>query len=314
MLQQTRVDQVQPYYERFLGAFPTVEALAASELDSVLLQWEGLGYYARARNLHRAAKIIVSDYAGELPADYQVLRTLPGIGSYTAGAIASIAFGLPHPAVDGNVRRVLSRYFALKAAKPTVLQRLASELLDPKRSGDFNQAMMELGATVCAPTRPKCGICPIGNDCLANQKGCPEDYPLRKKKVSIPHYDVATAVIIDDEGCLLIQRRADEALLGGLWELPGGKRKSDETLGEACRRELKEELGITVAVGPVIKSVKHAYTHFKITLYAFQCSIETGTPHSTAGLPIRWVSLKDLHQYAFPRANRRILDALTKLE
>jgi len=314
MLQQTRVDQARPYYERFVEAFPTVESLAAANLDTVLRKWEGLGYYARARNLHKTAKALVTDYGGAVPADYEALRKLPGIGPYTAGAIASIAFGLPHPAIDGNARRVLSRYFTLESAKPSVLQSLAAQLLDPDRCGDFNQAVMELGATVCTPVRPKCDICPLESLCAARAEGEPERYPAKKSKRPVPHFDIATGVVLNDAGRLLIQRRAEEALLGGLWELPGGKRKSEETLEEACHRELKEELGITVSVDGLLKSVKHAYTHFRITLYAFRCTITDGTPQSTAGLPVRWVALNELHQYAFPRANRHILDALANLE
>lgn len=310
MLQQTRVDQALPYYTRFLEAFPTVEALAAADLNSVLLHWEGLGYYARARNLHRAAKIVVSKHAGRLPPDYHALRALPGIGAYTAGAIASIAFGLPCPAVDGNARRVLSRYFALPTAGAAALRRMASQLLEPARSGDFNQALMELGATVCIPHAPRCPSCPVRDGCLAREQGNPAHYPAKRPRAPIPHHDIAAAVVIDKAGRLLIQRRADEALLGGLWELPGGKRKENETLPEACRRELKEELGITVAVGALFMSVKHAYSHFRITLHAFRCTITDGTPVSAMQLPLRWVPLGSLGKYAFPRANRRILDAL----
>ncbi len=314
MLQQTRVDQALPYYTRFLDAFPTAEALAAADLDSVLRIWEGLGYYARARNLHRAAKLLVDHHGGTLPADYHELRKLPGIGPYTAGAIASIAFGMPYPAVDGNVRRVLSRYFALSSAAPPVLERLASQMLDSDRSGDFNQALMELGATVCTSTGPQCPACPLACGCAALASGQPERYPTRKAKGPTPHFDIAAGVVQDDAGRLLIQRRADNALLGGLWELPGGKRTGGESMQQACQRELHEELGISVAVGDLLKSVKHAYTHFRITLYAFRCTITTGTPVSTVGLPVRWVPLSELGRYAFPRANRHILDALVRAE
>ena len=312
MLQQTRTDQVRPYYTRFLKAFPSMETLAAADLDAVLRLWEGLGYYARARHLHQAAKLVVRMHEGVLPADYDALRELPGIGTYTAGAIASIAFGLPHPAVDGNVRRVLSRCFALRIIAPAALQRMAGQLLEPTRSGDFNQALMELGATVCTPRTPQCSRCPLADGCAALAAGNPMDYPAKKTRTPVPHYDIAAGIVLDDARRLLIQRRADEALLGGLWELPGGKRTGRETLQEACRRELHEELGIIVDVGELVQSVQHAYSHFRITLYAFRCTIVAGTPTSSTHLPVRWISLSDLGNYAFPRANRRILDALVQ--
>ena len=312
MLQQTRVDQAQPYYDRFVAAFPTVRALAEADLDVVLRQWEGLGYYARARNLHRAAQIVSGQYEGRLPSTYEALRALPGIGPYTARAILSIAFGLPHAALDANVRRVLSRLCALARGTETELQRLASSLLDRERPGDFNQALMELGALVCAPKAPQCARCPLSLVCGAFAEGVPEAYPERRKRPNVPHHDVATGVLFDRQGRLLIQRRSEESMLGGLWELPGGKREGDESIEDACRRELREELGIDVEVGELVDKVNHAYTHFKITMYAFRCCIREGAPKSAGGLPLRWVLLSDLDGYAFPRANRRILDALVR--
>ncbi len=312
MLQQTRTDQAAPYYTRFLEAFPTVFALAAADLDAILRCWEGLGYYARARHLHQAAQAIVRDHGGRLPASYEALRALPGVGPYTAGAIASIAFGLPHPAIDGNARRVLTRYFALHEATDRHLRRLASRHLPHARPGDFNQALMELGAVICTPAAPACGKCPVHEGCKAHAEGNPERYPTRKARKKVPHYDVAAGAVFDSAGRLLIQRRPREALLGGLWELPGGKRRQGESLRETCQREVQEELGIVVSVNELIDRVRHAYSHFRITLYAFRCHVVAGTPVSAQQLPVRWVALSDLADYAFPRANRRILDALVQ--
>ena len=308
MLQQTRVDQVLPYYERFTEAFPTIEALASADLDDVMRQWEGLGYYARARNLHRAARRIVR--TGAIPRSLEELLALPGIGPYTARAVASIVFGAPHAAVDGNVRRVLSRLFAIVAPAPRPLQLLADRLLARERPGDYNQAVMELGAVVCLPKSPRCDICPVSACCQANVNGAPERFPASRKKPPVPHYDVAAGILTDPLGRIFIQRRKENALLGGLWELPGGKRNPGETVQSACRRELREELGIEVAVGSLVCKVKHAYSHFKITLWAHHCRILNGTPVSTAGLKTAWVQACDLERYAFPRANRRVLDAL----
>ena len=315
MLQQTRVDQARPYYERFVAAFPTAEALAAADLDDVLRLWEGLGYYSRARNLHKAARMIVETFDGRFPDTYDAIRTLPGVGAYTAAAVLSIAFDRPHAVLDGNVIRVLTRAFAIedevnKNRTKKQLQRLADALLDPSKPGDFNEAMMELGATVCTPKSPRCPSCPLQSVCAAFAARTPEAFPVKKKKAPVPHYDIAAGLLFNDDGELLIQRRPEDKMLGGLWEFPGGKREPGEPLEETCRRELREELGIEIEIEELFGTVSHAYTHFKITLYAFRCRITSGTPQSREGLPLRWVSVPDLSNYAFPRANRRLIDAL----
>ncbi|MFQ5570821.1 MAG: A/G-specific adenine glycosylase [Rhodothermales bacterium] len=315
MLQQTRVDQAWPYYERFVAAFPTIGALASASLDDVLRLWEGLGYYSRARHLHRAARMVIDTYEGRFPDTYDSIRTLPGIGPYTAAAVLSIAFGLPHAVLDGNVIRVLSRVFTVEddigaARTRTRLQHLAGTLLDPERPGDFNQALMELGATVCTPTSPTCPTCPLHGVCGAFTVGSPEAYPVKKKKAPVPHYDIAAGLIFNDEGHLLIQRRPEDKMLGGLWEFPGGKREPGESLEDTCRRELREELGIEVDILDPLSPITHAYSHFKITLYAFRCRIRSGVPRPRNTVPFRWVAVSDLGTYAFPRANRRLIDAL----
>ena len=314
MLQQTRVNQAQPYYERFVAAFPTVEALADADLDDVLRQWEGLGYYSRARNLHKAARRVVDVFGGRFPDTYEAVCTLPGVGAYTAAAVLSIAFERPHAVLDGNVIRVLTRVFAIDAEVGSTrtrcrLQTLADALLDPTRPGDFNQAMMELGATVCTPTAPPCPRCPVRTVCRAFADGAPEAYPVKKKKAPVPHYDIAVGLVFDGD-CLLIQRRPEDKMLGGLWEFPGGKREPGEPIEEACRRELREELGIEVEIESLFGKVSHAFTHFKITLYAFRCRIRIGTPQPQDGVPMRWVPIAELADYAFPRANRRLIETL----
>lgn len=315
MLQQTRVDQAAPYFERFMARFPTVADLAQASLNDVLHAWEGLGYYTRARNLHRAAQRVVEAHGGRLPATYDGLRALPGIGPYTAAAVASIAFGLPHAVLDGNVVRVLARVLAVEdpaaaAATRRRLQETADALLPPERPADFNQALMELGATVCTPAAPRCPSCPLAGVCEARRQGRPEAFPVVPRKAPIPHHDVAIGLVFDAEGRLLIQQRPPEGLLGGLWEFPGGKREPGESLEAACLRELREELGISVEVVAPFLQLDHAYTHFKITLHAFLCRIRAGRPHSDRSLPLAWVAPDDLHRYAFPRANRRVIEAL----
>ncbi len=308
MLQQTQVDYVQRYYQNFLEAFPTLDALASADLDDVLRLWEGMGYYARARNLHVSAKKVVESV--EYPGTAQELHALPGLGPYSSRAIASIVFGEAVAAVDGNVRRVVSRLFAHRGNSAKEIQDYADSLLCDHRPGDYNQAMMELGAQVCKPKRPQCRICPVKIYCKAFLIGTPEAFPAPKKKRAIPHYDVAVGVLRNDVNQIFIQQRATHGLLGGLWELPGGKAILGESGPETCKRELFEELGVKVVIGHLIGQVNHAYSHFKITLRAYECTILDGMPISGDGLKTAWVNPSELNNYAFPRANRRILELL----
>lgn len=317
MLQQTRVDQATPYYHRFVERFPTVHDLAEANVDDVLLCWEGLGYYSRARNLHRAAKAVVDNHNGEVPDTLDEIRSLPGIGPYTAAAVLSIAFDRPLAALDGNVIRVLSRFFAFecdvqKAGSRRALQEVADRLVNPTGPGDHNQAVMELGARICTPHSPLCTACPIAEACQARLRGTPEAFPVSSSRGPIPHFDVVVALIFDGSGRLLIQRRPEEAMLGGLWEFPGGKRRHDETLEAACVRELNEELGIDVDVESFFYRLAHAYSHFRITLHAYRCEIVSGEPTSASNEPLKWVCLDALDAYAFPRANRRLIEELMR--
>jgi A/G-specific adenine glycosylase len=315
MLQQTRVDQVLPYYLRFVQIFPTIEALAAAPLDAVLRCWEGLGYYARARNLHRTAQALVAHHQGKLPETYEALRRLPGIGPYTAAAVASIAFGEPWAVLDGNVIRVLTRVLAVEHDARAVstrrqLQEVADALVATEDPGTFNQALMELGATVCLPKRPACSTCPLHSCCQAFALGKPTAFPVQPSRPPLPHYEVAIGLLQNAQGQLLIQRRKEDGLLGGLWEFPGGKRLPGEQLEETCRRELYEELGVQAEVQRRLTTIRHAYTHFRVTLYAFLCRLLEGEPISREGLPLRWVAVEELDQYAFPRANRKLITLL----
>ncbi len=314
MLQQTQVTTVVPYYRRFLERFPTVASLAAAPLGEVLKAWEGLGYYARARHLHQAAQEIVQKHGGRLPASYAELRTLPGFGDYTAGAVAAIAFGQPVPAVDGNVKRVLARLFALRedVSRGPAARRLkdvAAALVDSAAPGDWTQALMELGATVCLPQLPACPLCPVNELCQARQLGLERELPVRPARKTLPHFNV-TAAVIRREGRVLIAQRPPEGRLGGLWEFPGGKQEPGETLEECLRREIQEELGLEIEVGRLITSVKHSYTHFKITLYAFFCRLVEGEPQALAVTDWRWVTLAELDSFAFPRTDLKVIAVL----
>lgn len=320
MLQQTQVGTVAPYYERFLERFPTVTALAEASLDAVLKAWEGLGYYARARNLHRATQLIVEHYGGRLPDTYKELLKLPGVGPYTASAIASIAFGRDEPVLDGNVTRVLCRLFLIednpkKATVKKDLLHLARLLIAPGEAGRFNQAMMDLGAMICTPREPDCAHCPIVTHCRAHQEGREADLPVRKERTPLPHRDIAMGLVWDRPrhiagARLLIAKRHEADLLGGLWEFPGGHRESGETLEAALKRELKEELGIDVTVQAPFITVRHAFTHFRVTLHTFHCLHKSGEPHAIDCAEWRWISLCELDQFAFPTGDRKIIEAL----
>ncbi len=317
MLQQTTAATVGPYFERFLSRFPTIAALADAPLDDVLKAWEGLGYYARARNLHRAAQIVVRDYGGALPDDPKALAKLPGIGRYTLGAILSIAFGRRAPILDGNVRRVLARVFAVQedARAPQTERRLwalAEALVEAAEApGAFNEGLMDHGALICVPGRPRCLACPVADLCQAYALGIQEQLPVLPPRKQTPHYDVSAGVIWRGDTFLVAQRPLHK-MLGGLWEFPGGKCDPGETLQECLRRELREELDIDVAVGGYVTTVRHAYTHFRITLHAFHCEIATGEPRAVDVADIAWTTLADVDRFAMAVTDQAIVAALRK--
>lgn len=318
MLQQTRVETVIPYFGRWMARFPNIQSLAAAPLQEVLALWEGLGYYSRARNLHMAARLVVDQHDGKIPAEPKALRQLPGIGRYTAAAIASIAFGLDEPALDGNIRRVLARVFDVDVpARSTEGERrlweLAEENLPPDQAGNFNQALMDLGATICTPRQPECPDCPLKEMCEAYKLGIQEQRPVRKPRNEIPHFTVTAAVIRDDDQVLIAQRPTD-GLLGGLWEFPGGKVEPGEALPDGLRREILEELGVGIKVGPPLGVYQHAYTHFRVTLHAYLCSLNDG--QASLGLvpiehsALRWTVPEDLASYPMGKLDRQIANAL----
>lgn len=315
MLQQTRVDTAIPYYERFLSSFPTVTDLADADQQEVLKCWEGLGYYSRARNLHQAAKTVRDQYDGELPGTYDELLTLKGIGPYTAAAISSIAFQEPKAVVDGNVLRVFARFFGIgedirSGKTKRTVQALADDALSKNRPGDFNQAVMELGATICTPDQPSCIKCPVSASCTAYHNGTVHKLPFKSKAKKVPHHTIGVGIPVDEEGKLLIAQRPEEAMLGGLWEFPGGKKEKRESLRDTVARELHEELDVVVDVLDKVLTVKHAYSHFKITLHAYLCSIQSGKPRPKSSQQLRWVTVDELDTYPFPKANKELVKAL----
>lgn len=320
MLQQTRVDQAIPYYQRFVDRFPDVSSLAEADLDNVLKLWEGLGYYSRARNMHQAAKQIVKNHGGRFPETHQDVIALQGVGPYTAAAVMSIAFDKAYAVVDGNVTRVLCRIFGIEgdvrtaAAKKQVAVN-ADLFLDPSRPGDFNQAVMELGAVVCTPVKPDCSNCPLQTSCLACQHNLTAELPYKSPAKKRPHHQIAVGVVRNEMGQLLIARRPDNAMLGGLWEFPGGKQEPGESLTDTVCRELQEELGVDVTVDTEpFEVIRHAYSHFTITLHAFFAKIPgTSPPPETKNKePFCWVEPEELADFAFPKANRKITDSIVK--
>ncbi|MDJ1181070.1 A/G-specific adenine glycosylase [Roseofilum sp. BLCC_M91] len=313
MLQQTQVKTVLSYYDRWLQAFPTLETLAQADLQQVLKLWEGLGYYSRARNLHRAAQQVMAEHQGIFPQQLEQVLSLPGIGRTTAGGILSAAFNQPISILDGNVKRIFARLTTLpkppgKAQKQ--LWQLSDAMVDRENPRDFNQALMDLGATICTPRAPKCDRCPWMSHCLAYQTRTPTYWPMRETPPVRPHKTIGVAVIWNHQGQLLIDRRLDKGLLGGLWEFPGGKLEPGETLPECIKREIQEELAIDIEVGDHLITIDHAYTHFRVTLNVYNCRYCSGTPQAIECQEIRWVTLEELDQFPFPKANLKIIQAL----
>ncbi len=309
MSQQTRVQTVVPYFRRWMSRFPTVKSLAEASEQEVLGLWEGLGYYARARNLRKTAIILVSEYHAKLPRDPASLCKLPGIGRYTAGAIASIAFGMDVPTLDGNIRRVLARVFDVSSpadSKPgqNVLWALAEKHLPPGRAGDYNQALMELGAVICLPKAPRCRDCPVAKLCRANALGIQDRRPILKKTGHIPHY-VEVVAVIEKAGTVLLAKRPPNGLLGGMWEFPNARVGGDPAMGfEAA---LKSAYGLRVRRKAVLTVIRHAYSHFTVTAHAFSGVLISLSSKSD----LRWVNRAELDSHPMGRIHRLIARELS---
>ncbi len=318
MLQQTQVDTVIPFFERWMAQFPDVAALAAASEQDVLTLWEGLGYYSRARNLYKAAQVLIQEYNGRLPQTAKELQELPGIGPYTAAAIASIAFGQDVATVDGNIRRVFSRLFNLteplrSPASEKRIWGLAEANLPSGKAGIFNQALMDLGATICTPKSPDCDHCPVSEECQARALGVVEERPVKPPRKKVPSLTV-TAAVIHRNGRVLLAKRPPKGLLGGMWEFPGGTlEERDADLPACLRREIQEELGVEVQVGAPFGTYRHAYTHFKIELYAFCCTLmDSHEPQAIECEALAWVQIDDLGNYPMGKVDRRIAGRLAR--
>ncbi len=304
MLQQTRVETVIPYFEKWMKLFPNIKKLAKADEQDVLNAWEGLGYYSRARNLHKAAKIVAEKFNGELPRNLEDLQSLPGIGKYTVGAIASMAFGIDEATLDGNLRRVFSRLFDVKEfadspAGEKILWGFARENLPKGKAGDYNQALMDVGATICLPKNPRCLLCPLMEICEARKNGTQELRPVLKPKKESPHYVQVAAVIIKNGKVLLSQRPAD-GLLGNMWEFPNARVEADPA--KELVKSLKAQTKIQVKKKEALGIVTHAYTHFKVTEYVFICDAVSIPKDKN----LKWVSIRDLENYPMGKIDRQI--------
>ncbi len=315
MLQQTRVETVIPYWERFLETFPDVESLARADLDDVYASWTGLGYYSRARNLKAAAQTVVDEYDGQLPETAERLRELKGIGRYTAGAVASIAFDQEEPLVDGNVIRVFTRLLGIRedsAARAVVegLWTVAAELVRGPRPGDLNQALMELGATLCTPRSPDCRVCPIRRHCDAHARGDAEKLPIKKTRTKRKPMR-AVAARVERGAKILVVRRPEKGLMAGLWELPGGEIDPSEEGKDRVREVLLRVLGLTTHEHQTVGSVEHEFTHRSLQLEVFRCVAEKGARVRLEGFVAhQWIQPAQLLTRAHAGSTRKALTLL----
>jgi A/G-specific adenine glycosylase len=316
MLQQTQVNTVIPYYQRFLKRFPDIQALAAADLQDVLKLWEGLGYYSRARNFHKAAQAVVSEHRGIVPDDREMFLALSGVGDYIAAAVLSIAFDCPLAVVDGNVKRVFARLFEIAApvnisASYKIYKAVANDLLDADDPATFNQAVMELGALVCKPAKPDCAMCPLSKWCVSFKKNHTDRYPVKQKKAPIPHHHMSVGVLFKGDKVLIV-RRPEEKMLGGLWEFPGGRLQAKESAEDACIRILKEKVNLNATIESKLTRIRHAYTHFKITADIFICTLISGRVRRNGPTDHCWVTLSTLERYPFPTSNHKFISKLMK--
>ena len=314
MLQQTKVDQVIPFYNKWMNNFPTLSSLSNASQEEILKSWEGLGYYSRARNIYKSSRIIDEKFNGIFPSNPSEIESLPGIGPYTKAAICSIAFNLDYAVLDGNVMRVLSRLYlyekdiSLSSSKKD-LQTIADRILPEGNASNFNESIMEFGALICTTKKTDCTKCPIKNNCLAFKENVVSKYPVRTPKKKIPEMIVGAAVIIYKNKILISQRRSGQ-MLEGLWEFPGGKKEVKESIQQCIKREIKEELDIDIRIDKHLITINHFYSHFKMKMHTYFAKIHKGIPKSMESQNFEWVSLKDIRSRPFSKADLKVIDAL----
>ena len=322
MLQQTQLKVVIPYWERWMQSFPSLPDLVDASEQDVLLNWQGLGYYSRAKRIYQSSKVLF-EFIGKgrssdpsfWPIELDQWIELPGIGRSTAGSIISSAFDLPLPILDGNVKRILSRLYALEIPPyrhSKKLWQLSYSLLAEDKPRNFNQALMDLGSTVCTIKSPSCCACPIKSYCLAYNKYDPIDFPVKVMKKIIPNQEIGIGLIFNKQGELLIDQRHSSSSMGGMWEFPGGKKEAHESIKKTIEREIQEELGIYVKAGEKLISFEHSYSHKKFHFFVYLCEWISGTPKPLSSQKILWVTPKRLIDFPFPAANTKIISALYK--
>jgi A/G-specific adenine glycosylase len=307
MLQQTKVNTVIKYYNTWMHNFKNIESIASSSIDNILKLWEGLGYYQRAHNIHETSKTIISKYNGKLPETYEELILLKGIGDYTASAILSISNNQSYPAIDGNLKRVIARLAGIDDFKNIVpkSKEYVSQLMDNYKPSIINQSIMDLGREICISKNPKCTICPLSSQCAAYIQKSISRYSLKSKHKVIPNYDVAVGMIWKDNQ-ILISKRKKKGLLGGLWELPGGKLEAGEKYEDCLNRELREELNIDIKINKKIGIIKHKYSHFSINMTGYNCNLISGNPKPLASDLIKWINIDEISKYAFPKSTLKL--------
>ena len=322
MLQQTQLKVVIPYWEKWMRAFPTLTYLAEADLEHLLMIWQGLGYYSRANRIHQSSKILI-EFVGKnrdqdphsWPNEIDQWISLPGIGRSTAGSIISSAFDLPTPILDGNVKRILSRLLAIERRTikdDSKLWQSSSFLISKLSPRNFNQALMDLGAMICTPKKPSCSSCPLQNFCVAHTKYDPDDFPKKLMTKIKPLQEIGIGLVFNENGELLIDQRLESSSMGGMWEFPGGKKTSDESIEKTIERELNEELGIVVKVGAKLLSFEHTYTHKKLYFTVHFCEWISGEPKPLVSQRLLWVSPERLYEFPFPAANAKIISELQK--
>jgi len=307
MLQQTQVSTVIPYYKRWMKTFNTIDKVAEAHIDKILKFWEGLGYYQRAHNIHETAQKIVQNYKSIIPCDYKQLVAFKGIGDYTASAILSISYSQKYPAIDGNLKRVIARLAGISNFQniSSKSKKFAMHLMLYNKPEFINQSLMDLGREVCLPRNPQCSLCPVLDYCVAYKQNKISYYSFKKVKKSKPNYNVSIGIIWEKEK-FLISKRKKNGLLGGLWELPGGKEQFSEGSIKCLHREIYEELGLKIKSANQIGMIKHHYSHFSINLTGYHCFDSSGIAQAKSSDAIKWIKPKDIMNYAFPKATMKL--------